>query len=456
MNESAIPYDLDAERTVLGSILLDRRCLADAAAELVPADFYHPAHGAVFEAMLYLDRASTPIDPVSVLNQMRSTDTASLLNQVGGAEYFTDLLAQIVTTTTVAHHSRCIARKAERRAWIAAAREIVTTGLAGGSDDEFLQGAERALLALTAKRRSGGPQAVKSVMGRVVRAIEARYERRNEHAITGIASGLTALDRTTAGWQASDLVVVAGRPSMGKTALAMQSAIEAARAGMPALVFSLEMSADALVERMIATEGNLDSSQLRTGQIETRTWVQLSNSWGRVASMPLWIDDQSALTVGEIRSRARRWRMNDAEKYERVLVVVDYIGLVRPDTPNPRNREREVAEIVGGLKALAKDLKSPVIALSQLNRSCESRADKRPMMSDLRESGSIEQDADVIAFLYRDDYYHETPIPGQCDKCGPNISEIIIAKHRNGAVGTAHVGWVGKSTKFVNLSNREE
>lgn len=451
---SGMPHDLDAERAVLGSVLLDRRCIAEAAVELAAADFYHPAHGAVFDAMLSLDKASSPIDPVSVADQMRAAGTFDSLTSSGGSDYLLDLLTSVVTTTTTAHHSRSIARKAERRRWISAAREIAATGLADGSDDEFLQGAESALLALTARKRSGGPRAVKSIMGGVVRAIEQRYEKRNDHAITGTATGLVSLDCYTSGWQPSDLVIIAARPSMGKSSLAMQSALEAARAGVPALVFSLEMSAEALVERSIASEGNIDSAQLRSGQIETATWVRLSNSWGRVAGMPLWLDDQSSLTIGEIRSRARRWRMNDAEKHERVLVIVDYIGLVRPDNPNPRMREREVAEVSAGLKAMAKDLRCPVIALSQLNRSCESRADKRPMMSDLRESGSLEQDADVIAFLYRDEWYHEKPIPGQCVKCGPGIAEIIIAKHRNGATGCAHVGWVGKSTKFVNLSNR--
>lgn len=451
-----MPNDIDAEKAVIGAVLLDKRCLADAASEVIAEDFYHPAHRALWEAVIALDRKSAPIDAVSIADQMRGEDQLKMLNIVGGESYMGDLLLDVVTTTSVAYHARSVARKADRRRWIWVATKIRSAGLGDGRDDDFLQEAEREFLALTARKRSGGPQVVREILRRVVKTLETRYENRDKHAVTGIASGLVALDTLTSGWQKSDLVIVAGRPSMGKTSLAMCSAVEAARSGVPVLFFSLEMSAEALVERTIAMEGNVDSAQLRSGQIKKETWMRLSPTCCRIAEMPIWIEEQSGLCVGEIRSRARRWRLNDAARAERVLIVVDYIGLVRPDNDNPRNREREVAEVSAGLKALAKDLASPVMVLSQLNRTCESRMNKRPMLSDLRESGSLEQDADVIAFLYRDEWYHNEPPRGQCDKCGPGIAEIVIAKQRNGATGCAHVAWQAETTKFVNLSRRHE
>jgi replicative DNA helicase len=291
-------------------------------------------------------------------------------------------------------------------------------------------------------------------MHTVASVLEQRWQRRHERAITGLPSGLEDLDALTLGWQPSDLVVMAGRPSMGKTAAALACADGAAKAGAAVLVFSLEMSKEALAERLVAMNANVDSMQLRSGHMTQATWIALGRTFGRLAEYPVWLDDQAALTVGEIRSRARRWRMNDAARFERAMVVVDYIGLAHADR-QLQNREREVAEVSAGLKALAKELKAPVIALSQLNRSCESRTDKRPMLSDLRESGAIEQDADVIAMLYRDEVYHGERSMGQCDECAPGIAEIIVAKQRNGMTGTVHVSWHAPSTKFANLSRRD-
>jgi len=291
-------------------------------------------------------------------------------------------------------------------------------------------------------------------MHTVAGVLEQRWINRHRGGITGVTSGLEDLDALTSGWQAGDLVVVAGRPSMGKTAAALAFADGAARVGVYCLVFSLEMQKESLVERLVAMDANVDSMQLRTGHMTQSTWISVGRSFGRVAEYPIWVYDQAALRVGEIRSRARRWRMNEAQKAAHVLIIVDYIGLAHSDREYSV-REREVAEVSAGLKALAKELKCPVIALSQLNRDCEKRVDKRPMLSDLRESGAIEQDADVIAMLYRDEVYHDRPPPGQCEECGKGVAEIIVAKQRNGATGTIHVGWHAPSTKFVNLSRRE-
>jgi replicative DNA helicase len=460
--QGELPHDEAAERAVLGSVLLDPRCLPDIAPIVAAEDFYHPAHQTLFEAILDLDRTGAPVDHLTVMAWLKSHGQEQRLSSVGGDRYLADLQLEVVTTSSIAFHGRAIALKAEARRWVQAMAKLVTTGLAGGLESEFLAEAEREILSLTTSRRfdASGPKPVKSVMVDVVRDIEARYERRNERATTGITSGLSSLDVFTLGWQPGEMTVIAGRPSMGKTSLAMCAAVEAARAGHPVLFFSLEMTGKSLTERIIAMEGNMDSTVLRTGHIDAPTWVHLSKSFGRIVQFPLWIDDQSGIRVGDIRSRARRWKLSNKSP-AMPLVLVDYIGLVRPNHDNPKFREREVAEISAELKAMAKDLACPVIVLSQLNRSVESRSDKRPMQSDLRESGSIEQDADVIAFLYRDEYYHQDGHgpKGQCERCeesNKGVAEVIIAKQRNGPTGVAHVGWRAESTKFVNLSNRSE
>lgn len=456
-----MPTDPEAERAVIGAVLLEPRCLADVAPEVSPQDFYHPANESIFEAMLALEQTSAPINSVSVVDMLRSLGRLERLKSEGGVEYLTSMLLDVVSTAQVAFHARAIALKAERRRWIKASLQIASAGLADAPDAEFLADAERDLMALTARKRSGvGPVRLKRALGPVMKSIESRFSRKASGGITGIPTNLHDLDFYTLGWQPSDLVIVAGRPGSGKTSLAMCSAVEAARAGHPVLFFSLEMSRDALIERVISMEGNIDSTQLRTGAIPTTTWVAMSKTCGRIVELPLWIEEEGGLTVGEIRSRARRWKLNDAKECTKPpLVIVDYIGLVRPNNSNPRNREREVAEISAELKAMAKDLGCATMALSQLNRSLESRADKRPLQSDLRESGSLEQDADVIVFVYRGEMYHDFEggkDDGQCKECDAGVSELIVSKQRNGPTGTAHVKWTGESTKFANLSRRSD
>jgi replicative DNA helicase len=454
-NGNAALSDLDAERSVLGAVLVHSKLFVEVAAALRAEDFYLAAHRVVFEAMTELDRDSKPIDSLTVASHLRATDTADVLRSLGGDDYLVDLMASVVTTDAVAYHSRAIALKAQRRRWLAVASEIRANGLSGGLDDEYIAASERALLELTTQARNSKATGIKPIMHTVATLIEQRWLKRNERAITGIPSGLEDLDALTSGWQPSDLVILAGRPSMGKTAAALACADGAAKTGTAVLVFSLEMSKESLVERLVAMNGNIDSMQLRSGHMPTQTFMALSRTFGRLAEYPLWIDDQAALRVGEIRSRARRWRMNEAAKFDRVLVIVDYIGLAHSDRDRD-HREREVAEVSAGLKALAKELKAPVIALSQLNRKCEERTDKRPMLSDLRESGAVEQDADVIAFLYRDEVYNGDRHSAQCDECQPGVAEIIVAKQRNGMTGTIHAAWNAPSTKFSNLSRRKD
>lgn len=444
--------DLDAERSVLGAVLVHPRLFVDVSSELRVDDFYHPAHRAIFGAMVDLDRDSKPVDTITVAGQLRSDGQVQILNGLGGEDYLVELMASVVTIESVAYHARTVSTKAQRRKWVEAAADIHAWGMGNDADGEFLVAAERSLLELTMQTRTTSAVGIKPVMHTVANTIEQRWTKRHDRAITGIPSGLEDLDALTSGWQPSDLVIIAGRPSMGKTAAALACVDAAAKSKTAVLVFSLEMSKEALVERLVAMNANVDSMQLRSGHITQATWLALGRTFSLIAEYPVAIDDTPALRVGEIRSRARRWRMNQAAKYERVMVVVDYIGLAHADRDRD-HREREVAEVSAGLKALAKELKCPVIALSQLNRSCESRTDKRPMMSDLRESGAIEQDADVIAFLYRDEVYHHEPIKGQCDECGKGVAEVVVAKQRNGMTGTVHVSWNAPSTKFANLSH---
>lgn len=445
--------DLEAERSVLGAVLVHSRIFVEISGAVRADDFYHPAHRAVYEAMVELDRDSKPIDTLTVAGQLRAVGSGEVLRALGGDDYLVELMASVVTTENVAFHARTVALKAQRRQWVEAAAEIRSSGLSGSDDAAFIATSERALLELSAQVRGAQVIGIKPIMHTVANVIEQRWTNRHERAITGIPSGLEDIDALTSGWQPSDLVIIAGRPSMGKTAAALACADAAAKSGAAVLVFSLEMSKEALVERMVAMDANIDSMQLRTGHMSTSTWIAIGRTFSRVAEYPVWIEDKAALRIGEIRSTARRWRMSEAARFERVVVVVDYIGLAHSDRDH-HVREREVAEVSAGLKALAKELKSPVIALSQLNRSCESRTDKRPMLSDLRESGAIEQDADVIAFLYRDEVYNGDRETGQCDECKPNVAEIIVAKQRNGMTGTVHVSWNAPSTKFANLSRR--
>jgi replicative DNA helicase len=265
-----------------------------------------------------------------------------------------------------------------------------------------------------------------------------------------VPTKFSELDALTAGLQPGDLIIATGRPSMGKTAFALNIMDNAASAGAPGLFFSLEMSKEALVERLVAAEGNVDSMQMRSGRMSQSTWIGIGKAFTALSDRPIWIDDQAGYTVTEIRSQARRWRLHHA-KDGPALIVVDYVQIVAADSRG-ETRDREVAEISAGLKAMAKDLRCPVLALSQLNRSCEARADKRPMMSDLRDSGSIEQDADVIAFLYRDEVYSK-------DQCRPEdrgVAEVIVAKQRNGPTATLKLKWTAESSRFANLSHRSE
>jgi len=445
-----LPHNLEAEMSVVGGVLLHPKAWNEVAGVVAPTDFYHPTLAAIFQAMMDLDADSKPIDQLSVAEQMRASDTYSKLRAVNGEAYFAELMSAVVTIANLAYHARMVRGKATARKLIEAAQEIAARGYDDYGDvDEYLDGAERAIFEI-AQRTQRQPYApIKQVLGTTIKVIEHRFERKQ--AVTGVPSGFHKLDALTAGFQPGDLVIVAARPSMGKTSLVMNAAQNAAiDHKVPALVFSLEMSKESLLERMLCSEARIDSTRLRSGFLEQRDWINITKGASRLAEAPIWLDDSGGLTLLEIRAKARRWRSDRSifkQEDQLGLVVIDYLQLLQPPPGKRResNREREIAEISRGLKALAKEIRCPVVALSQLNRGLESRADKRPQLSDLRESGAIEQDADLIAFIYRDEVYNK-------ESQARNVAEIIIGKQRNGAIGTVRLAFLNQYTRFENLA----
>jgi len=450
-----LPWNQEAEMTVVGGVLLHPSAFTAVADKVAPEDFYHPAHAAIFEAMLQLDGAGKPIDAITVAEQMRAGDTFHKLRALNGESYFAQLTSAVVTIENISFHAAMVRGKSTVRHLIEAAQEIAAHGYGEYGDvDAFIDQAERSIFEIAQRSDRGGYEPVTRILSRAIKAIEKRYDKKQ--AITGVPSGYHKLDAMTSGFQPSDLVIIAGRPSMGKTALVMNAVQNAAiEFGVPCLVFSLEMSKEALVERLLCAEARIDSTRLRGGFLEQRDWIHLTKAATRISEAPIVIDDSGAPTLLDIRAKARRWRA-DSNIFKvpdaHGVIVVDYLQLIHGRPQGHReesSREREISEISRGLKALAKELRVPVIALSQLNRAVEARADKRPMMSDLRESGAIEQDADVIAFVYRDEVYNK-------ESGDKGVAEVIIGKQRNGPTGTVRLKFLNEYTRFENLAEERD
>jgi replicative DNA helicase len=434
-----LPHSLEAEETVLGAILLSPAKLVEAAAYVSPADFYHPQYAAVFEAMQELANKQRPIDCVTVAEEVKANER----NQPDLLRLFEGYVV-----SNVDYHAKTIRAKAERRRAILALRELAALGMSEIVDEatwrEELAGGVLKLLTPPAEKREA---ILKTVLREVVATVEKRYESRNE--VTGIPTGYPEIDGLLAGLQPGELVIVAGRPSMGKSALAFNAVTNAAlKASVSALVFSLEMSRTSVGERMISGDGSIDGMRLRSGRLQTADWLALNRSASKLAPLPVTIDDSGTLTIADVRARARRWAVSNTG---RRLVVVDYLQLLAGEQKKGGNREQEISSISRGLKQLAKELEAPVIALSQLNRSVESRSDRRPALSDLRESGSLEQDADVVAFVHRDEYYCEDcKNRRNCTEGHAGIADVIIAKQRNGPTGTVKLKWESRFSRFDN------
>ncbi len=430
------PQNVEAEQAVLGAILIAPDVLVTLAERLRPDDFYRHAHRLLYEAALEIAERGEPVDIVTLTAKMQ---TQGKLEESGGVEYIIGLARAVPTAANAEYHAEIVTDRAMLRRLIGVSTEIAATSYAGTeSVSDLLDQAERRILALAQTRNDRGFTPIKDVLLSAYERIEFLYHHKG--GLTGVSSGYPELDRMTSGFQKSDLIILAARPSVGKTAFALNIAQNVAvRAHQTVAIFSLEMSKEQLVQRMICAEANIDASVLRSGQLADEDWTKLSMGIASLSEAPLYIDDSPGITLAEMRSRLRRLQL----EHGLGLVVVDYLQLIH-GKGKADNRQQEISEISRSLKGLARELDVPVVALSQLSRSVEQRQDKRPMLSDIRESGSIEQDADVVGFLYRDDYYDP-----ESEK--KNIVEVIIGKQRNGPTGKVELVFLKNYNKFVSL-----
>ena len=439
MIERVPPQNIEAEQAVLGAMLIKKEAIAEVSQILRPADFYREAHRIVYETMLELFNKNEAVDLITVTEQLRKSDQ---LEKAGGIAFVTSLANAVPTAANVEYHARIVEEKAQLRNLINSATEIA--GMAYEANDDIadvMDKSEKMILEVAARQNGGAFVPIKEILMDTFSKIEKLYETKG--GITGLPSGFKDLDKLTSGLQPSDLILVAARPSMGKTAFTLNIAqYVAVHENKSVAFFSLEMSKEQLVQRMLCSEGGIDSQRLRVGELEENDWEKLINAADRLSRAPIYIDDTAGITVMELRSKARRLKA----EHDLQLIVIDYLQLMQGrSSKNSDNRQQEISEISRSLKALARELNVPVIALSQLSRSVESRQVKKPMLSDLRESGSLEQDADIVMFLYREDYYD----PETEHK---NITDVIIAKHRNGPVDTVQLFFHKQFTKFADLS----
>ena len=433
-----LPHNAEAEESLLGAMLLSREAIAVAAEMCASTDFYRPAHGHIFDAIVSLYAKGEPADPITVADELRR---AGLLDMVGGSGALVGLQAGTPTTTNAQHYARIVEEHALLRRLIGVAGEISEIGYALPDDVTAAVDRAEAMVFDVARRRTTDTMApLRDLLGLNLDRLEMLYER--GESITGIPSGYHDLDERLNGLQPNALYIVGARPAMGKSAFALGMAAHAAlEHRKPVLFFSLEMSHMELTQRLLCAEARVDSLRMRNGKLHADDWPKITNAVGRMADAPIYIDDNPNLTVMEIRGKARRLK---AKLGDLGLIVIDYLQLMTGRT-NAENRQVEIAEISRGLKILARELEVPVVALSQLSRALEQRADKRPMLSDLRESGSLEQDADVVMFLYRDEVYN-------ADSPDRGTAEIIVAKHRSGPVGTSRLAFLDHYTKFANMA----
>ncbi|MDZ7923097.1 MAG: replicative DNA helicase [Marinagarivorans sp.] len=438
--ESALPNSIEAEQSVLGGLMLDPSVFDAVCEVLSEGDFYKAGHRQIFHVMQHLVEHEQPIDVITVSQELSRRQE---LDGLGGLAYLTDMAANVVGSANLGAYARIVRERSTLRQLITAAGEISKASFSPGElgSDELLQLAEKRLLEISEDRpKEGGFSGVNDLLKTAVAKIDLLF--RSDSDITGLPSGITDLDQRTSGWQPGELIILAARPSMGKTALALNF-VEASvmTQAKPTLIFSMEMPADALVMRMLSSIGRIDQGRIRNGKLLEEDWPKLEAAARKLKDKLLFIDDTAGLTPSDVRARVKRI----VREYGNPgLIMLDYLQLMHV-AGNTDGRTQEISEISRSLKALAKEYNCPVIALSQLNRSVESRPNKRPMNSDLRESGAIEQDADVILFIYRDEYYNEeSPDKG--------IAELIIGKQRNGEIGTCRAAFVGKYTRFENLA----
>lgn len=430
------PNNLEAEQSVIGAMILDKNAISQASETLRGEDFYRESHKQIFDAIMELYDRDEPVDLVTLVDYLRKKD---ILEAVGGITYLTNLASSVPTTANIKYYAKIVEDKSTLRKLIKSASETLDICYSESKDvPEILDKAEKDIFDISQKSITHDFEPISRILEKGFNEIERLYQ--NKGALTGIPSGFPELDAKTSGFQKGDMILIAARPSMGKTAFMLNVAQYAAvRNNNSVAVFSLEMSKEQLAYRILCSEANIDMLKLRTGDLDDDDWVRLAKCAGPIASSKLFIDDTPGISITEIRSKCRRLKI----EYGLDLIVIDYLQLMQGRSRS-ENRQQEVSEISRSIKALAKEMGVPIIAASQLSRAPETRVDHRPMLSDLRESGSIEQDADVVGFLYRDDYYNR-----ESEK--KNIAELIIAKQRNGPTGTVELAFIGKYAKFGSL-----
>ncbi|QXM06983.1 replicative DNA helicase [Crassaminicella indica] len=435
------PHNIDAEQSVLGAMILDKEAIIMATEIIRGEDFYKEAHKEIFDAIIALYSRDEPVDLITLSEELTQRQT---LEAIGGLTYLTSLSSAVPTTTNVKYYAKIVEEKSILRRLIKASSEILEKGYQAEEEvTSILDLAEKSIFDISQKKSQEGFTGIREVLLETFDKIDELYK--NKGGITGLTTGFTDIDRKTSGLQKSDLILVAARPSMGKTAFSINVAQNAAiKAGASVAIFSLEMSKEQLVQRMLSSESLIEIQKIRTGTLSEDDWPKLARAMGPLAQAKIFIDDTPGISVMEMKAKCRRLKIEQGLD----LVLIDYLQLMSGDGRS-ESRQQEISNISRSLKGLAREMDCPVIALSQLSRAPELRADHRPILSDLRESGAIEQDADLVMFLYRDEYYHP-------DSEKKNIGEVIIAKQRNGSTGTVELAWLGQFTKFANLDKYRE
>ena len=436
------PHDIEAEQAIIGSMLTDKDAVIAAVEVLQEQDFYREDNKIIYSAILNLYKNAEPIDIITLKSELKSMGK---FEAVGGLEYIVQLPDKVPTTSNVEQYIKIVEEKSMLRALIKTADELITLGYDPTQEvEQVIDTAEKKIFQVMQKKNQKGYSSIKDILVDTFTQLEQLYNQKE--SITGVPTGFVDLDYRTSGLHNSDLILVAARPAMGKSAFALNIATNAAvRAKVPVAIFSLEMSKEQMTNRILCSEAMVDSAKVRTGKIDDDEWAKLAATSGELSEAGIYIDDTPGISIMEIRAKCRKMKLEKNIG----LVVIDYLQLVQGSNKKGGSREQEIAEISRSLKILAKEIDVPVIALSQLSRAPEQRIDHRPMLSDLRESGSIEQDADIVMFLYRDDYYNE-------DTEKKNIAEVIIAKHRSGATGTVELLWLANYTKFANIERYRE
>ncbi|WP_334291164.1 replicative DNA helicase [Alkaliphilus transvaalensis] len=435
------PHSIEAEQSVLGSMLLDREAILIALEVLNPDDFYKKAHEEIFEAIFNLFNKNEPVDLITITEELKSRGT---LDAIGGITYLTSLSSAVFIATNVRYYAEIVAEKATLRRLINSSEAIINLGYQSDLEvNEILEQAQKSIFDLSQNRSQEGFTPIKEVLSTTFDQIERLYE--DKTGLTGLSTGFIDLDKKLSGLHKTDLILVAARPAMGKSAFSLNLAQNAAvKGGASVAVFSLEMSKEQLMLRMLASESMVDLSKIQVGNLDEEEWGKIAQAMIPLSQAKIFFDDTPGISIMEMRSKCRKLKMEQGLD----LVLVDYLQLMQGDRRS-ENRQQEISAISRNLKIMAKELDCPVIALSQLSRAPELRADHRPILSDLRESGAIEQDADLVMFLYRDEYYHE-------DSDKKNLAEVIIAKHRHGETGSVELIWLGNFQKFADFERYRE